>query len=129
MKEQERMSEENLANLVRMIGALGDSYKDENFLTLIMSILKTDDDCEQMKEWLLHLRQFPTMLEIQEKAAEISGDYGEQMSSDTYNSMLANLEVNTDIREVLMGHSSGKVNVETYTHYKKQTLLDVANRL
>jgi len=47
----------------------------------------------------------------------------------TYNSMLANLEINTDIRETLMGQSSGKVNVEVYTHYQKKKLMEIVNRL
>ena len=47
----------------------------------------------------------------------------------TYNSMLANMEINTDIRETLMGQSSGKVNVEVYTHYNKQKLLEIVNRM
>ncbi|MBR4470931.1 MAG: tyrosine-type recombinase/integrase [Erysipelotrichaceae bacterium] len=47
----------------------------------------------------------------------------------TYNSLLANLEINTDIRETLMGQSSGKVNVKVYTHYQKEKLLEIVNRL
>ena len=47
----------------------------------------------------------------------------------TYNSMLANLEINTDIRETLMGQSSGRVNVEVYTHYQKKKLMEIVNRL
>ncbi len=47
----------------------------------------------------------------------------------TYNSMLANLEVNVDIREKLMGHSTGNVNIDVYTHLQKQKLLEIVNRL
>ena len=45
----------------------------------------------------------------------------------TYNSILANAEVPTDIRERLMGHSSSNVNISVYTHFQKQKLLDVVN--
>ena len=47
----------------------------------------------------------------------------------TYNSLLANLQIHKDIRETLMGQSSGSVNVEVYTHYKMEVLLDIVNRL
>lgn len=47
----------------------------------------------------------------------------------TYNSLLANIEINTDIREKLMGHSSGKVNEAVYTHYQKEKLLEIVNRI
>ena len=47
----------------------------------------------------------------------------------TFNSMLANIGIPTDIREKLMGHSSDNVNVSVYTHYQKEKLLEVVNQL
>ena len=69
------MSDENLDQVVEM--AIGCGMKDENLLTLLMSILRTDSDCEQMKKWFLSLKTIPTRLQILEKAMEITGNYGE----------------------------------------------------
>ena len=69
------MSKENFSQVVQM--TIGWGMKDENLLTLLMSILRTDSDCEQMKEWLLSLRNKPTQKQILEKAMKITGNYGE----------------------------------------------------
>ena len=76
MKQKPRtMSDENFSQVVQM--TIGCGMKDESSLTLLMSILRTDSDCEQMKEWLLSLKNKPTPKQILEKAMEITGNYGE----------------------------------------------------
>ena len=69
------MSDENLDQVIEM--AIGCGMKDESLLTLLMSILRTDSDCEQMKKWLLSLKHKPSLKQILEKAMEITGNYGE----------------------------------------------------
>lgn len=69
------MSDVNFSQVVEM--TIGWGMKDEDLLTLLMSILRTDSDCEQMKKWLLSLRNKPTPKQILEKAMEITGNYGE----------------------------------------------------
>ena len=69
------MSGKNFSQVVRM--AIGCGLKDEDLLTLLMLILRTDSDCEQMKKWFLSLRSKPTTRQILDKAKEISGNYGD----------------------------------------------------
>lgn len=60
---------------------------------------------------------------------ELKMDHKPYDCRHTYNSLLANLEINTEIREKLMGHSTGNVNEAVYTHFQKSKLLEIVNRL
>lgn len=60
---------------------------------------------------------------------EMKMDHKPHDTRHTFNSLLADLDVNEDTREILMGHSSNKVNVSVYTHLQNSKLLSIVNRI